>query len=388
MDAEVTVTLRRDLIRTLRDRGELRTARVALAFEMVPRERFVPPGIPVEVAYQDRALPVSHDRHGRTTSSLSQPAVIALMLEQLDARPGDRVLEVGTATGYTAALLAHLVGTDGTEDTDGAENTNGAESTNGVVTVEIDPELAATARARLAGEPAVLVRAGDGWLGAPDRAPFDRVHVTVGVDDLSPAWADQLAEGGVLVAPITLGPGLELSIAFERRGAELVGRSARPCGFVRLRGPNGSPPGPVLPDGTVLVTAPGAAVGLETVLAGRPVDEGATGPLPPGWVAGLALGQPHALTLLGPDGEGPRVGLHDPVGGGVAVIDGDRLVRYGDRGAAQLLRAHLAGAEPIRPDRLRVTARRTGAPMAAACWTVARPAFTYGIDPATDHVLN
>ena len=68
------------------------------------------------------------------------------------------------------------------------------------------------------------VRSGDGWSGAPDEAPFDRVHVTVGVDDLSPHWFDQLTDGGVLVAPITLRPAVELSVAFERRDADLVSR--------------------------------------------------------------------------------------------------------------------------------------------------------------------
>src|SRR5215216_5638351 len=114
---------RRALVETLRSEGHLRSARVAAALEAVPREVFVP-GLSLDEVYRPSDAIVTKRLDGVNVSSASAPEVIALMLEQLDAQPGERVLEIGAGTGYNAALLAHLVGESGQ-----------------VVTVDIDEDL-------------------------------------------------------------------------------------------------------------------------------------------------------------------------------------------------------------------------------------------------------
>ncbi|HEY6423190.1 MAG TPA: protein-L-isoaspartate(D-aspartate) O-methyltransferase [Pseudonocardiaceae bacterium] len=361
---------RQQLVAALRANGTLRSDPVIATLGAVPRSWFVPAGTSLEDAYADHALVLTNDPAGRPTSTISQPSMIALMLEQLHVQPGHRVLEIGTASGYTAALLAELVGPSGR-----------------VVTVELDAELALAAANRLAGRwPEVTVRSGDGWSGAPEEAPFDRVHVTVGVDDLSPHWHQQLSDGGLLVAPITLRPALELSVAFERRGEDLVSRSVRPCGFVRLRGPHATPSASFLLEGvgTVLVdwTDEATLRQLRTVLATAPVDAGSAGRLSVGWATRLALDQPHPLALL--NAASPRVirsGLHDPEDGGVALVDGGRLAGHGHLGAVQLLREQLARSDPLPVHALRITARPTDAPTPPSRWTVCKQHYSFGIDP-------
>src|SRR5205823_10594379 len=120
--------LRRALVDTLRGDGHLRSARVAEAFEAVPRELFVP-GVPLDEVYRPREAIVTKRIDGVSVSSASAPEVVALMLEQLDPQPGDHVLEIGAGTGYNAALLAHQVGENGR-----------------VVTLEIDVDLVVAAR--------------------------------------------------------------------------------------------------------------------------------------------------------------------------------------------------------------------------------------------------
>ncbi|WP_311546033.1 methyltransferase domain-containing protein [Streptomonospora wellingtoniae] len=122
---------------------------------------------------------------GRPTSSSSAPGVMARMLEALDVRPGMRVLEIGTGTGYNAAILAELVGPAGM-----------------VTTVEVDSAVSRQARTNLeAAAPAVRVVTGDGEQGHPPGAPYDRVIATCSVTRIPPAWLTQVAEGAVMVAP-------------------------------------------------------------------------------------------------------------------------------------------------------------------------------------------
>lgn len=360
---------RQRLVSALRANGTLRTPSVIATLSAVPRSRFVPEGTSPEEAYADHALVLTADPSGRPTSTISQPSMVALMLEQLRARLGHRVLEIGTASGYTAALLAGMVRPSGR-----------------VVTVELDAKLAAAAAGRLGRHwPEVRVRAADGWSGAPDEAPFDRVHVTVGVDDLSPHWLEQLADGGIVVAPIMLRPAVELSVAFQRRGTELVSRSVRPCGFVRLRGPHAAPSSSFLLDGVGTVLADWVDEAqqrrLRSVLTTPPVDGGPIGPLPAGWSIQLALEHPHPVAILK---TAPRLaiqsGLHDPVGGGVAVVDGDRLAGYGDPGAIALLREQLAAVAPLSALALRLTARLAAHQSVPGRWTVRKKHFSYAID--------
>ncbi|MEU9792659.1 methyltransferase domain-containing protein [Streptomyces sparsogenes] len=185
------------LVRT----GCIRSKPWHAAFLSVPRHEFVPDftvrsqgslhrysqGDPawLAAAYQDISLLTQFDQDGTATSSSTQPSLMAQMLEALDVRDGDTVLEIGAGTGYNAALLSHRLGSDH------------------VVTVDVDPELVAAARVRLrqAGYDPALV-AGDGMAGYPACAPYDRLLATCGVGRVPDAWREQLRPGGVIVANI------------------------------------------------------------------------------------------------------------------------------------------------------------------------------------------
>jgi protein-L-isoaspartate(D-aspartate) O-methyltransferase len=151
--------------------------RVLAAFARVPRERFVPEDV-ADLAWLDRPLPIGH---GQT---ISQPFIVALMTDLLDPEPGDRVLEVGTGSGYQAAILAGLV----------AE----------VRSVEVVPELAERARTVLAelGYGNVHLRTGDGWYGWPEAGPYDGILVTAVARAVPPELVAQLAPGARLVLPV------------------------------------------------------------------------------------------------------------------------------------------------------------------------------------------
>jgi protein-L-isoaspartate(D-aspartate) O-methyltransferase len=160
----------------LRRRG-ISDQAVLRAMEDVPRENFVAPGF-TESAYADQALPIEC---GQT---ISQPFVVAYMTEQLEVGPQDRVLEIGTGSGYQAAVLSRLA--------------------REVVTIERYRTLADTASARLKtlGCANVTVRVGDGMAGAPDLAPFDRIMVTAAAEAVPEALVAQLADGGKMVLPV------------------------------------------------------------------------------------------------------------------------------------------------------------------------------------------
>jgi protein-L-isoaspartate(D-aspartate) O-methyltransferase len=145
---------------------------------------------------------------------------MTVMLEQLGLLPGHRVLEIGTGSGYNAALLAHLVGPTGE-----------------VVTVDIDEELARQARKHVveAGFPNVKVICADGGYGYADDAPYDRIILTVGAADVLPAWKEQLAPDGRLVLPLSI-TWSERSIAFTPDDDHLTSLSVGNCSFMRLRG--------------------------------------------------------------------------------------------------------------------------------------------------------
>jgi len=158
---------------------QVRDPRVLQAFHDVPRERFVLPRWK-RYAYEDAPLPTSR---GQT---ISQPTTIMLMLDALDVHQGMKVLEVGTGSGYTSALLSHLVGPYGK-----------------VFSLELDAGLALAAEKRLsaiANNIAVLVR--DGWEGLAEEAPFDRIIVTAGTETIPPALVEQLKDPGVMVIPV------------------------------------------------------------------------------------------------------------------------------------------------------------------------------------------
>jgi protein-L-isoaspartate(D-aspartate) O-methyltransferase len=218
---------RQQLVGLLSKQGVIPAGPIEAAFRAVPRHLFVP-GAPLDEVYSDQAIPTKWI-DGSPVSSSSQPAIMAAMLAQLDLRPGQSVLEIGAATGYNAALLAQIVGPGGR-----------------VLTIDIDEDLVAGAREHLAAAAVenVEVVCADGAEGWPERAPYDRIIVTVGAADIASAWREQLRPGGRLVLPLSLRSG-QLSIAFENIDGVLHSRSLVPCGFLMLRGSLAGPPSAV-----------------------------------------------------------------------------------------------------------------------------------------------
>jgi protein-L-isoaspartate(D-aspartate) O-methyltransferase len=189
----------------------VRDARVLAAMRDVPRHRFVPASQETE-AYQDRPLSIGH---GQT---ISQPYIVALMTELVRPQPADRALEIGTGSGYQAAILSRLV--------------------SRVYTIEIVEPLARDAERRLTtlGFSNVTVRVGDGYAGWPEAAPFDVIVVTAAPDHVPPPLVAQLKPGGRLVIPV--GPVFavqELRLIEKDAAGEIHTRTVAPVAFVPLR---------------------------------------------------------------------------------------------------------------------------------------------------------
>ena len=203
---------RRMVDRQLRAR-DVRDERVLAAMARVPRELFVPEELR-DRAYDDSALPLPE---GQT---ISQPYMVARICEALDLRGRERVLDVGTGSGYQAAVLAELA----------AE----------VFTIERIPELVALARTNLeaAGYGNVEVHVGDGTLGLPEHAPFDAIAVAAAVPDLPQTLYDQLRPRGRIVVPIGSRRAQELQVIVRSPEGPAVLRSV-PCRFVPLVGEEG-----------------------------------------------------------------------------------------------------------------------------------------------------
>ena len=194
--------------RLLRE-GALGAGGLERAFRAVRRHWFLPE-VDLDQVYADRAIVTHRGAGGIPISSSSQPALMARMLEQLQVEVGMAVLEIGTGTGYNAALLGHLVGSEGT-----------------VHTVDLDPGVTSAAERHLAsaGAANVTVATGDGWAPPWVGATYDRIVATVGVWDISPAWVDHLASDGVLVVPLWLRAGQQGSVAFRKAGVGLAKRT-------------------------------------------------------------------------------------------------------------------------------------------------------------------
>lgn len=206
--------LRTEMVQKQIRRRGVADARVLEALRQVPRERFVPPRVRGR-AYTDHALPIGG---GQT---ISQPFMVAVMTEALELGPTDRVLEIGTGSGYQAAVLAELA----------AE----------VYTIERIERLADEARSLLdaLGYGDVRVRVGDGTAGWPEMAPFDAILVAAGAPAPPPALLDQLSpDGGRLVAPVG-DRELQNLVVVERMGTEFTTKRLMACRFVPLVGEEG-----------------------------------------------------------------------------------------------------------------------------------------------------
>jgi protein-L-isoaspartate(D-aspartate) O-methyltransferase len=189
---------------------DVRDPRVLAAMERVPRHLLVPDDVRAE-AYEDHPLPIGH---GQT---ISQPYIVGFMTQALDVRPDHRVLEIGTGSGYQAAVLGELA--------------------REVYTIEIVEPLAASARVALERLEYrnVHVRAGNGYLGWPEKAPFDRIIVTAAPEEVPPALVEQLAVGGIMAIPVGGGMLQELRILRRtERGMDLL--DTLPVRFVPMTG--------------------------------------------------------------------------------------------------------------------------------------------------------
>jgi protein-L-isoaspartate(D-aspartate) O-methyltransferase len=189
---------------------DIKDPKVLAAMEKVPRHLFVPEVLRFQ-AYADHPLPIGN---GQT---ISQPYIVALMTQLAEVEPDDVVLEIGTGSGYQAAVLSEIV--------------------REVYTIEIVPELADTARTRLRelGYKNVTVLTGDGYVGWKEKAPFDAVLVTAAPPEVPPPLVEQLAPGGILVIPV--GPQSQLQSLLRIQKAEdgsTVTRDILPVVFVPL----------------------------------------------------------------------------------------------------------------------------------------------------------
>ena len=188
--------------------------RVMQAIACARRSAFVPPA-EAEWAYLDRPLPIGH---GQT---ISQPYIVALMTDVAAPKPGEKVLEIGTGSGWQAAVLAAL----------GAR----------VFSVEVIPELSERAAAALAaqGFGTVRLRVGDGWQGWPEEAPFDAILVTAAAPEVPQALLDQLAPGGRMVIPLGAPHEQQMLALFEKAADGTVSRrDLLPVAFVPLVKPS------------------------------------------------------------------------------------------------------------------------------------------------------
>ncbi len=204
---------REEMVRTQIEKRGVRDARVLEAMRKVPRHEFVPVGSRA-CAYEDKPLPIGH---GQT---ISQPYMVGLMTSLLQLDPNDRVLEIGTGSGYQAAVLSLLV--------------------REVFSVERIPELAESASMRLKrlGYRNVQVFQGDGTVGLPIHAPYDAILVTAGSPHLPQNLCDQLADGGRLVCPVGARD-IQHLIRVIRQGEHFCQEEGIGCVFVPLVGENG-----------------------------------------------------------------------------------------------------------------------------------------------------
>ena len=205
--ADLAAQRRRMVDQQLKPRG-IKDERVLAAMAKIPREEFVPADQRAD-AYQDGPLPIGYDQ------TISQPYIVAFMTEQLRPRPGDRVLEIGSGSGYQAAILADLVAD--------------------VYTIEIVEALAKTAEATLQrlGYKNVHLKVGDGYKGWPEEAPFDAIIVTCAPDKVPQPLVDQLKDGGRMVIPVGERFAQQLYL-LEKKNGQLKESVTLPVRFVPM----------------------------------------------------------------------------------------------------------------------------------------------------------
>lgn len=209
MKAQNWVQLRERMVNDQLRSRDIRSSNVLNAMREVPRHHFIPETVQ-HLAYDDRPLPIGMDQ------TISQPYIVAFMTEQIQPKPGMKVLEIGTGSGYQAAVLAHL----------GCK----------VFTIELIPELAQRATNTLhhLKYEDVNVRAGNGFLGWPEEAPFDAIIVTAAPEEIPPNLIDQLKDGGKMVIPVGSVSSLQYLKIVTKKGGHISTESLMPVRFVPM----------------------------------------------------------------------------------------------------------------------------------------------------------
>ncbi len=208
--------LRQELVDSLIARDFLQSPAIIQAMREVPRHLFVTAS--PETAYADEAVRIKQENH-RVISTISQPSIVAYMLEQLEVNAACKVMEIGAGLGYNAALLSRLTGPHGQ-----------------VYSIEYDGELATRASQNLSSYENVSVIQGDGRRGWPAQAPYDRIIATVTASEIYPAWREQLAAGGLILTPLEYCPGFTRLLKLKQTKAGLAGRFGLAVNFVSMAG--------------------------------------------------------------------------------------------------------------------------------------------------------
>lgn len=221
-ETDCATVLREEMMKAVIARGFSSDDAVLRVMSQVPRHRFVPEASLENAHNPWRAVITHRFEDGRSLSCASAPFVVAMMLDQLSVKPGNKVLEIGAGTGYNASLLSELTGASGH-----------------VTTIDIDTDVTAAAERNLSanGYPAVEVVTGDGTFGVDKNAPYDRLIATVSPWDIPKLWWEQLAPDARVVVPLRW-RGQARSVALQMNNGVLIADDMQLCGFVPLTGPS------------------------------------------------------------------------------------------------------------------------------------------------------
>lgn len=204
------VQRREEMVKTQIEKRGVKDAATLAALRKIPRHLFVPKSI-IDDAYEDRPLPIGY---GQT---ISQPYIVAYMTEIVKPQPGHRVLEIGTGSGYQAAVLSEIV--------------------KEVYTIEIIDSLGSQARNRLSklNHKNVTVKTGDGYYGWKDKSPFDAIVVTAAAEHIPPPLIEQLKEGGRMIIPVGSPFMVQQLMLVEKKGGKVRSSSMMPVRFVPFK---------------------------------------------------------------------------------------------------------------------------------------------------------